>query len=178
LAFKNLKNLIGHRFSSNSEVTVPVSYWWQEQGKDFFSVIPSLPAKLRKCITLETYYINPSTWPFKSCSKMIYSSLFLNYMRYKHEIFTKMILKDGFIILPYNMSALYLSNGDRWVRSWGVYGTPWSILLNTTMPHIHYTSNEILSSGLFLCTPHIFYKVLPFSPWGEYAPGNVFPWVF
>jgi hypothetical protein len=27
LAFKNLKNLIGHRFSSNSEVTVPVSYW-------------------------------------------------------------------------------------------------------------------------------------------------------
>jgi hypothetical protein len=30
--------------------------------------------------------------------EMIYSSLFLNYMRYKHEIFTKMILKDGFII--------------------------------------------------------------------------------
>jgi hypothetical protein len=141
------------------------------------------------------FAINPSTRPFKSCfrvspaviffrrpfkycSKMIYSSLFLNYMRYKHEIFTKMILKDGIIILPYNMSALYLSNGDRWFRIWGVYGTPWSFLLNTTMPHIHYTSTESLSSGLFLRTPHIFYKVLPFSPWGEYAPGNVFPWVF
>ena len=39
---------------------------------------------------------------------MIYSSLFLNYMREEHETFTKMILKDGFIILPYNVSARYL----------------------------------------------------------------------
>jgi hypothetical protein len=38
-------------------------------------------------------------------------------MSYKHESFTKMILKDGSIILPYNMSALYLSNGSRWFRS-------------------------------------------------------------
>jgi hypothetical protein len=45
-------------------------------------------------------------------------------MRDKHETFTKMILKDGFINLPYNMSALYLSNGSRWFRSWGVYDTP------------------------------------------------------
>jgi hypothetical protein len=37
-------------------------------------------------------------------------------MRYKHEIFTKIILKDGFIILLYNMSALYLSNGSSWFR--------------------------------------------------------------
>jgi hypothetical protein len=55
---------------------------------------------------------------------MIYSTSFLNYMRYKHETFSKMILKVGFIILPYNMSALYLSNGSRWFRSWGVYDTP------------------------------------------------------
>jgi hypothetical protein len=99
------------------------------------------------CHVMVTMYpFNPSTWPFK-CPfrvspeviflsrpfkywlKMIYSSLFLNYMRYKHEIFTKMILKDGFIILPYNMNALYLSNGSSWFRIWGVYDKPWSILL-------------------------------------------------
>jgi hypothetical protein len=34
-------------------------------------------------------------------------------MRYKHESFTKMILKDGFIIFPFNnIGALYLSNGS------------------------------------------------------------------
>jgi hypothetical protein len=33
-------------------------------------------------------------------------------MRYKHETFTKMILKDGFIIFLFNnISTLYLSNG-------------------------------------------------------------------
>jgi hypothetical protein len=58
-------------------------------------------------------------------------------MKYKYETFTKMILKDGFIILPYNMSALYLSNGRRWFKSWRVYDTPWRILLNTMLPHIH-----------------------------------------
>jgi hypothetical protein len=49
--------------------------------------------------------------------ELIYSSLFLNYMRYKHETFTNMILKDGSVILFYNMSTLYLSNGSRWFRS-------------------------------------------------------------
>jgi hypothetical protein len=38
-------------------------------------------------------------------------------MRYKYETFTKMILKDGFIISPYHMSALYLSNRSRWFRT-------------------------------------------------------------
>jgi hypothetical protein len=38
-------------------------------------------------------------------------------MRYKHETFTKVILKDCSISLPYNLSALYLSNGSRWFRS-------------------------------------------------------------
>jgi hypothetical protein len=109
--------------------------------------------------------------------ELIYLSLFLNYMRYKHETFTKMILKDGFILVPCNMSSLYLSNGSRWFRSWGVYDTLWSILLNRMLPHIHYTNTEILSSGPFLGTPHIFCEVLPSSLCGEYAPGNVFPWV-
>jgi hypothetical protein len=31
--------------------------------------------------------------------ELIYSSLFLNYMRYKYETFTNMILKDGSIIV-------------------------------------------------------------------------------
>jgi hypothetical protein len=69
-------------------------------------------------------YINPSAWSFKfRCRvylavifsdrhlnfdrELIYSSLFVNYMRYKHETFTNMILKDGSVILFYNMSALY-----------------------------------------------------------------------
>jgi hypothetical protein len=34
-------------------------------------------------------------------------------MRYKHETFTKMILKDGFISFLFNnIGALYLSNGS------------------------------------------------------------------
>jgi hypothetical protein len=74
--------------------------------------------------------INPSAWRFKfRCSvfpavlfpawhlnsdqELLYSSLFLKYMRYKHETFTKMILKDGFIrFLFNNIGALYLSNGS------------------------------------------------------------------
>jgi hypothetical protein len=48
--------------------------------------------------------------------ELIYSSLFLKYMRYKHETFTKMILKDGFIIFLFNnISTLYLSNGSGWI---------------------------------------------------------------
>jgi hypothetical protein len=31
---------------------------------------------------------------------------------------TEIILKDGSIILPYNMNILYLSNGSKWIRSW------------------------------------------------------------
>jgi hypothetical protein len=34
-------------------------------------------------------------------------------MRYKHETFTKMILKDGFLSFPFNnIGTLYLSNGS------------------------------------------------------------------
>jgi hypothetical protein len=37
-------------------------------------------------------------------------------MRYKHEIFNKMILKDGFIIFPFNnIGSLCLSNGSGWI---------------------------------------------------------------
>jgi hypothetical protein len=37
-------------------------------------------------------------------------------MRYKHETFTKMILKNGFIRFFYNnIGALYLSNGSGWI---------------------------------------------------------------
>jgi hypothetical protein len=63
------------------------------------------------------------------------------------------------------MSVLYLRNGSRWFRSWGVYDTPWSILLNTTLPHTHYTNTEILSSGPFLRTPHLLWG-LAFIPLG------------
>jgi hypothetical protein len=77
-----------------------------------------------------------------------------------------MILKDGSVILFYNMSTLYLSNGSRWFRSWGAYDMPWSILVNTTLPQCW-----VSFLWTFLCTTH-------FSPWWEYAPGNVFPWVF
>jgi hypothetical protein len=76
--------------------------------------------------------INPSAWRFKfrccvslavlfsarhlnSDRELLYSSLFLNYMRYKHETFTKMILKDGFISFLFNIGALYLSNGSGWI---------------------------------------------------------------
>jgi hypothetical protein len=82
----------------------------------------------------------PSAWRFKfhchvspvvlfsarhlnSDRELLYSLLFLKYMRYKYETVTKMILKDCFIILPYNLNALYLSNGSRWFRSREVYGT-------------------------------------------------------
>jgi hypothetical protein len=45
--------------------------------------------------------------------ELLYSLLFLKYMRYKHETFTKMILKYGFIIFLFNnISALYLSSGS------------------------------------------------------------------
>jgi hypothetical protein len=38
-------------------------------------------------------------------------------MRYKHEIFTKMILKDDFISFLFNnISALCLSNGSGWIE--------------------------------------------------------------
>jgi hypothetical protein len=83
--------------------------------------------------------------------ELIYSSLFLNYMRYKHETFTNMILKDGSIILFYNTSALYLSNGSKWFRSWGVYDTPWRMLVNTTLPQCW-----VSFLWPFLCTTHIF----------------------
>jgi hypothetical protein len=60
-----------------------------------------------------TDLINPSAWRFKfrcrvspavlfsarhlnSDQELLYSSLFLKYMRYKHETFTKVILKDCF----------------------------------------------------------------------------------
>jgi hypothetical protein len=74
--------------------------------------------------------LNPSAWRFKfhcrvspavlfsarhlnSDRKLLYSSLFLKYMRYKHETFTKMILKVGFISFLFNnIGALYLSNGS------------------------------------------------------------------
>jgi hypothetical protein len=74
--------------------------------------------------------INPSVRSFKFCCRvspavifsarhlnfdleLIYSSLFLNYVRYKHETFTEMILKAGFISLLFNnIGALYLSNGS------------------------------------------------------------------
>jgi hypothetical protein len=55
-------------------------------------------------------YLNPSAWRFKfrcrvypavlfsarhlnSDQELLYSSLFLKYMRYKHETFTKVVLK-------------------------------------------------------------------------------------
>jgi hypothetical protein len=34
-------------------------------------------------------------------------------MRYNYEFFTEIILKDGSVILPYNMNVLYLSNGSK-----------------------------------------------------------------
>jgi hypothetical protein len=76
------------------------------------------------CIT------DPSVWRFKfrcrvspvvllsarhlnSGRELFYSSLFLKYMRYKHETFTKMILKAGFTSFLFNnINALYLSNGS------------------------------------------------------------------
>jgi hypothetical protein len=42
-----------------------------------------------------------------SDQEILYSSLFLKYMSYKHETFTKVILKNCFISLSYNLSALY-----------------------------------------------------------------------
>jgi hypothetical protein len=48
--------------------------------------------------------------------ELLYSSLFFKYMRYKHETFTKMILKNGFIsFLFINIVSLYLSNGSGWI---------------------------------------------------------------
>jgi hypothetical protein len=64
-----------------------------------------------------------------------------------------MILKVGFIILPCNMRALYLSNGSRWFRSWGVYDTPWSILLNTMLINIHKPILRFFPLALF-CPHH------------------------
>jgi hypothetical protein len=123
-------------------------------------------------VSLLRYFFSPA---FNSDQELLYSSLFLKYMRYKHETFTKEILKNCFISLPYNLSALYLSNGRRWFRSWEVYGTLWNIFLNRTLLHIHYTNTVFLSAGP-LCRPHIFCEVSPSFLWGESAPGNVFPW--
>jgi hypothetical protein len=38
-------------------------------------------------------------------------------MRYNYEFFTEILLNDGFIILPYNMSTLCVSNGRKLIRS-------------------------------------------------------------
>jgi hypothetical protein len=77
--------------------------------------------------------LNPLVWRFKfSCRvfpavlfsarnlnynrELLYSSLFLKYMRYKHAIFTKIFLKDGFMSFLFNnISAVYLSNGSDWI---------------------------------------------------------------
>jgi hypothetical protein len=58
-------------------------------------------------------------------------------MRYNYEIFTDIILKDGFIILPCNMNALCLSDGSKLIRSLVSYGISRNIHLNKTLPHIH-----------------------------------------
>jgi hypothetical protein len=67
------------------------------------------------------YYFPQFTFPvltlqrgdLNSDRELLYSSSFLKHMRYKHETFTKMILKDGFIsFLLNNIGALYLSNGS------------------------------------------------------------------
>jgi hypothetical protein len=70
------------------------------------------------------------------------------------------------------MSTLYLSNGSRWFRSCGVYDTPWSIVLNTTLPQYW-----VSFLWPFLAHTTDFLWGLAFFPWGEYAPGNVFSWV-
>jgi hypothetical protein len=82
---------------------------------------------------LNLIILNPSAWRFKFRSRvspavlfsarnlnsdreLLYSSLFLKYMRYKHETFTKMILKDGFISCLFNnIGGAYLSNGSGWI---------------------------------------------------------------
>jgi uncharacterized membrane protein YkgB len=56
-----------------------------------------------------------SAWHLNSDRELLYSSLFLKYMRYKHETFTKIILKDGFMSFLFDISALYLSNGSGWI---------------------------------------------------------------
>jgi hypothetical protein len=79
---------------------------------------------------LPACFFNPSAWRFKfrchvspvvlssgrhlnSVRELLYSSLFLKYIRYKHKTFTKIILKDGFISFLFNnIGALYLSNGS------------------------------------------------------------------
>jgi hypothetical protein len=80
--------------------------------------------------TIKHSAVNPSTWRFKfRCRvspavlfsaphlnfdrELLYSSLFLKYVRYKYETFTKIILKDGFISFHFNnIGTLYLSNGS------------------------------------------------------------------
>jgi hypothetical protein len=127
-----------------------IEWLWQNRNRGSGNAIVNPSPRPFKCPLRVSPAVIFVSRPFKYWSKMIYSSLFLNYMRYKHEIFTKMILKDGFIILPYNMSALYLSNGRSWFRIW-VYDNHWSVLRNITLPLIHFTSIEIPSSHILYC---------------------------
>jgi hypothetical protein len=59
------------------------------------------------------------------------------------------------------MSMLYMSNGSNWIKSRGLYGSFWNIHLNTTLLHIHCTNKYTLSFSYVLCTPLIFFEVLP-----------------
>jgi hypothetical protein len=139
--FLSIVMFLCHTVSNNRITTgkaVGGSSWDWFQG----SFLPSICLKiLRKSMNnSDMWYanqqhegmFNPSAWRFKfrccvspavlfsahhlnSDWELLYSSLFLKYMRYKHETFTKMILKDGFISFIFNhIGTLYLSNGSGW----------------------------------------------------------------
>jgi hypothetical protein len=55
------------------------------------------------------------------------------------------------------MSALYLSDGRKLIRSWVLYDMSWKNPQNTILPHIHYTNKQIPSLFHVLRTPHVFF---------------------